>query len=147
MCSQTGPNLKNPLATHTKTSQHPPKCLFPSEKGFFQCECRQQHVFSTSQLRVKFCYYTLNTVEKQGNNLQHPGLLRMTDGGIKGGGMGRRSSTASTAPHERRRGGCNSFPLSTKIKRHSMLKSKHLLDNLRDTASASGSMYVFHPAL
>lgn len=53
---------------------------------------------------VKFCDYTQTTVEKQGNNLQHPGLLRMTDRGIKGGGMGRRSSTASTAPHERRRG-------------------------------------------
>lgn len=92
MCSQTGPNIKEPPATHTKTGEHTPTCLFAGEK-----------VFSTSQVSVPVCGYTQATGEKQGNNLQHPGLLRMTDRGIKGGGMGRGSSTASTAPHETRR--------------------------------------------
>lgn len=77
----------------------------------------------------------------QANNLQHPELVRMTDGGIKergrevgvgvGGGRERESSSASTAfseNHERRV--ITFFPFKMRIKCHFALKLKHLLDNL-----------------
>lgn len=145
MCSQTGPNIRKTTGHTHKDELTYPKVFVSWWKVFFQRESRQQHLFSTSQVSVKFCCSTQTTVEKQGNHWQHQGCWEWLIEGWRGDGETEQHSLHSSTGEKE--GGCNSFPLSMKIKRHSMLKSKHLLDNLQVTTSASGFTYIFHPAL
>lgn len=86
-----------------------------------------------SQTIVKVWYYSQTTGEMQANNLQHPGLVRMTDGGVKerGDGGERERERAAQPPHllVKTWGGIIIFPFRMRIKCHFALKLKHLLDN------------------
>lgn len=92
---------------------------------------KDNSVFSARGRLLQRSAASQTTGEMQANNLQHPGLVRMPDGGIKErGDGGERAAQPPQLLLKRLDGVIRILPLRMRITCHFLLKLRQLLDHL-----------------